>query len=116
MFQKPNYSESESQINAQHTKQHDDVETVVGPSVHVEGDFSSEGNIFVKGNVKVDDRLELTSTAQVLWDIECGVLVIEAGALIRGKVTMKGLEIDDPKSDKKSGLIRGIVKDDDKKD
>ncbi|OGH58603.1 MAG: hypothetical protein A2725_02795 [Candidatus Magasanikbacteria bacterium RIFCSPHIGHO2_01_FULL_33_34] len=153
MFQKPNYSESESQINAQHTKQHDDVETVVGPSVHVEGDFSSEGNILVKGivsgnvktsklftsekgskvlasvkagnavvsgvvkgNVKVDDRLELTSTAQVLGDIECGVLVIEAGALIRGKVTMKGLEIDDPKSDKKSGLIRGIVKDDDKKD
>jgi hypothetical protein len=27
----------------------DNVETVVGPSVNVEGDFSSEGNIVVKG-------------------------------------------------------------------
>ncbi len=29
----------------------DEVETVVGPSVNVEGDFASEGNIVVKGTV-----------------------------------------------------------------
>jgi cytoskeletal protein CcmA (bactofilin family) len=29
----------------------DEVETVVGPSVNVEGDFASEGNIIVKGTV-----------------------------------------------------------------
>lgn len=107
----------------------DEVETVVGPSVNVEGDFASEGNIIVKGsvagsvhtsrhlaveqgarimanvkagsakiagevkgNMKVREMLELTSTARVMGDIEVKVLVIEAGALIFGKVAMPGLE------------------------
>lgn len=126
---------------------HDDVETVVGPSVHVEGDFASEGNILVKGmvsgnvktsklltaepgskilanvragsavvagsivgNVKVLDRLEVTSSAQIAGDVECKILVVEAGAKIHGKITMKGLEIDMPKAEKKSSLIRRIDK------
>lgn len=29
----------------------DEIETVVGPSVNVEGDFASEGNIIIKGTV-----------------------------------------------------------------
>ncbi len=153
MFQKPTNDEHKIYPTENNQKQHDDVETVVGPSVHVDGDFSSEGNILVKGivsgnvktiklftsekgskvlasvkagnavvsgaikgNVKVDDRLELTESAQILGDIECAVLVVEAGALVKGKVTMKGIEIEDPKSEKKPGLIRGMVKDDDKHD
>lgn len=115
-----------------HTEEHgvrDEVETVVGPSVNVEGDFGSEGNIVVKGtvagsvrtskhlsveagakilanvkagtakiagevkgNMKVKDSLELTSTARVLGDIEANVIIMEAGALIAGRVTMPGLE------------------------
>ncbi|MFA6105404.1 MAG: polymer-forming cytoskeletal protein [Patescibacteria group bacterium] len=108
---------------------HDEVETVVGPSVNVEGDFASEGNIIVKGsvagsvhtsrhlsveqgakilanvragsakiagevkgNMKVKEVLELTGTAKVLGDIEVKTLIIEAGALICGKVWMAGLE------------------------
>lgn len=115
----------------------DNVETVVGPSVNVEGDFSSEGNIVVKGtvsgsvntsklltvedgakifanvkagnahisgsvkgNVKVVDRLDLSSTAQVLGDIVCKVLAVESGALIQGKVSMKGLDIEDKQTKK----------------
>ncbi len=107
----------------------DEVETVVGPSVNVEGDFASEGNIVVKGsvsgsvttsrfllvepgakivanvragsakiageikgNIKVKESLELTATAKILGDIEARVLVIEAGALLYGKVSMPGLE------------------------
>lgn len=107
----------------------DEVETVVGPSVVVEGDFASEGNILVKGtvsgsvktarlltvepgakimanvragdaviagevrgNVKVDQQLELTASARVLGDVQCEVLVIAGGALLQGKVSMKGLE------------------------
>ncbi len=107
----------------------DEVETVVGPSVVVEGDFASEGNILVKGtvsgsvktarlltvepgakimanvragdaviagevrgNVKVEAQLELTASARVLGDIQCEVLVVAAGALLQGKVVMKGLE------------------------
>lgn len=121
---------------------HDDVETVVGPSVHVEGDFSSEGNILVKGivsgsvrtsklltvepgakifanvkagsavisgeikgNAKVDEQMELTASARVLGDIECKVLVVEAGALISGKIGMKGLD-DEAKVEKKSMVSR----------
>lgn len=111
------------------TDKPDEVETVVGPSVKVEGDFASEGNIVVKGtvagsvhtskhllaeqgakimanvraasvkiagevrgNLKVKESLELTSTAKVLGDMEAKVLIVEAGALICGKVTMPGFE------------------------
>lgn len=110
------------------------VETVVGPSVVVEGDFSSEGNILVKGtvsgnvktvqrltveagakilanvkagealisgeikgNVRVGGMLELTQSARVLGDITCKVLVVEAGALLHGKVSMKDIEKDEEK-------------------
>ncbi len=119
----------------------DEVETVVGPSVHVEGDFASEGNIVVKGivsgsvatskhlqvehgakifanvkagsgtisgevkgNIRMQDKLELTSTAQVAGDIDCQVLVVEAGALILGKITMKGLEVQGVKTPRKLSL------------
>jgi len=146
MFQKPI-----PEVNI-HNKEHspnepDDIETVVGPSVHVEGDFSSEGNILVKGivsgnvktsklftsergskvlasvkagsavisgaikgNVKVDDRLEVTASAQITGDIDCKVLVVEAGAALKGKVTMKVQELEGSKNEKKSGLIRRAVK------
>src|SRR3989338_3545376 len=107
----------------------DEVETVVGPSVNVEGDFASEGNIIVKGtvagsvhtsrylsvesgakisanvragsakisgevkgNMKIKESLELTATARVVGDIEVQTLVIEAGALVCGKVNMPGLD------------------------
>jgi cytoskeletal protein CcmA (bactofilin family) len=107
----------------------DDVETVVGPSVNVEGDFASEGNIIVKGsvagsvrtskhlsveqgarimanvragsaqvagevrgNMKIKDVLELTSTARIVGDVEVKTLMMEAGALVYGKVMMPGLE------------------------
>lgn len=114
----------------------DKVETVVGPSVVVEGDFSSEGNILVKGtvsgnvktaqlltveqgakilanvkahdavisgevkgNVRANDRLELTESAKIVGDVSCNILVVAAGALLQGKVSMKGLAED--ASDKK---------------
>lgn len=100
----------------------------------VEGDFSSEGNILVKGtvsgNVKTSQRLtvesgakilanvkageamisgeikgnvraagllELTESARVLGDISCKVLVVAAGALLHGKVSMKDIEKDEEK-------------------
>ncbi len=124
----------------------DDVETVVGPSVHVEGDFASAGNIIVKGSVsgnvktsqklsveqgakilanvlagsaiiagqvkgdlKIEDRLELTETAQVLGDISCQTLVVAAGALVHGKVAMKGVEMEDPRSSRRR-VTRGKEK------
>jgi cytoskeletal protein CcmA (bactofilin family) len=107
----------------------DEIETVVGPSVNVEGDFASEGNIIikgtvsgsvhtsrflfveqgakimanvragtakisgeVKGNLKIRETIELTSTAKILGDIECRVLSVEPGALLFGKISMPGIE------------------------
>lgn len=130
MFQKP-VTDSES-MSSYSAPQQDDVETIVGPSVHVEGDFASEGNILVKGsvsgnvktsklltvehgakilanvrsgnahisgeikgNVRIEERLELTASAQILGDITCAVLVVEPGALIQGKINMKGISMDE---------------------
>ncbi|MBI2038017.1 MAG: polymer-forming cytoskeletal protein [Candidatus Magasanikbacteria bacterium] len=112
---------------------HDEVETVVGPSVNVEGDFASEGNIVVKGtvsgsvftskhltvemgakiianvragsatiagevkgNMKIKESLELTSTSKVIGDIDMKDLRIESGATLYGKVTMPGVEAEKP--------------------
>ncbi len=118
--------ESEAPVG---TERVDEVETIVGPSVNVEGDFASEGNIIVKGtvsgsvhtsrflsvelgakimanvragtakisgevkgNLKIRETIELTSTAKVLGDIEARVLSVEPGALLFGKVSMPGIE------------------------
>jgi cytoskeletal protein CcmA (bactofilin family) len=117
-------------VSATSQEMPDEVETVVGPSVNVEGDFASEGNIIVKGsvagsvytskhlsvelgarivanvragsstiagevkgNIKVKESLELTSTAKVLGDIEAKVLTVEPGALIFGKISMPGIDV-----------------------
>lgn len=134
--------EVETEVDAR-----DEIETVVGPSVNVEGDFASEGNIIVKGtvsgsvatskfllveqgakiianvragsakisgevkgNMKIKEALELTSTAKVLGDIEARVLVIEAGAILYGKVTMPGLEGSELKSSRttRSSTIKRV--------
>lgn len=125
----------ERSVDAATSSQHDEVETVVGPSVNVEGDFASEGNIIVKGsvagsvhtsrhlaveqgakilanvragsakiagevkgNMKIKEILELTSTAKVIGDIEVKTLVVEAGALIYGKIIMPGMENSEAKA------------------
>lgn len=139
MFQKPaSTSYADSSVTT-----HDDVETVVGPSVQVEGDFVSEGNIVVKGvvsgsvktskvlrveqgakifadtkagsaivsgevkgNVTADDTVEVTSTARIMGDITCRTLVVEAGAIMHGKVMMEGLDMDMNRKEKKRTLGR----------
>ncbi len=122
----------------------DEVETVVGPSVNVEGDFASEGNIIVKGtvsgsvhtsrflsieigakimanvragtakisgevkgNLKIRETIELTSTAKILGDIECRVLSVEPGALLFGKVSMPGIEGAEAKTSRPRVTRRG---------
>lgn len=147
MFQKPSPDIALSP-DEEKNMSNDEVETVVGPSVHVEGDFASEGNILVKGivsgnvktsrrltveegakifanvraktafisgeiqgNVKVDEVVELTSTARVAGDIQCATFVVEAGALIHGKVSMKGIKAElGEKPEKKRMTLRGRTK------
>ena len=112
MFKRPENDMSESHIPQEEEYALDEVDTVVGPSVKVEGDFSSEGNMVikgdvtgsvttsklltaerVKGNVAVSDQLEITHTAQIMGDVSCAVLVVEAGAQMSGKISMKGVNI-----------------------
>lgn len=140
IFQKASPKMTEEDLNAvllghDQSTLADEVETVVGPSVMVEGDFASEGNIIVKGtvagsvhtsrhlsveqgakitanvragsakvagevkgNMKIKESLELTSTAKIIGDIEVKTLVVEAGALVYGKVFMPGLEAAETKN------------------
>ena len=136
--------EVEMTDDAPSTQHADEVETVVGPSVNVEGDFASEGNIIVKGtvagsvhtsrflsvemgakimanvragsakisgevkgNLKVRESLELTSTARVIGDIEVKTLSIEPGALLFGKVSMPGLEAAETRTARTRTVRRG---------
>ena len=46
----------------------------------------------VRGNMKVQDTLELTATGRILGDIEVKTLIMEAGALVYGKIAMPGIE------------------------
>jgi len=141
MFQKPSPEialSSDEEYDAVDPQAEDTVETVVGPSVHVEGDFASKGNILVKGtvsgnvttsrlltveqgakifantkaqnayisgeiqgNVKVAEKLELTASARVAGDVQCSTLVVEAGALMYGKVIMKGIKSEITKIERK---------------
>lgn len=81
MFKTP-LEESEPQsMNTNRTHHHeDDVETVVGPSVVVEGDFSSEGNILVKGtvsgNVQTGRLLTVEEGAKILANVKAGNAVV----------------------------------------
>ncbi len=69
----------------------DTVETVVGPSVNVEGDFSSEGNIIVKGSVSgsvhTSRHLVVESGAKILANVRAGSAQI-AGE-VRGNMKIK---------------------------
>jgi len=102
-----------------------EIETIIGPSVKVEGNFFGEGNVVVggmvngslktnhnlrvekeakikaeveaanlylageiRGNVKIGEKTELTSTAKIIGNLETKLLSVEAGAIINGKCLM----------------------------
>lgn len=70
---------------------HDDIETVVGPSVNVEGDFASEGNIIVKGSVAgsvhTSRHLSVEPGARIMANIRAGSAAV-AGE-VRGNIKIK---------------------------
>ncbi|OGH94358.1 MAG: hypothetical protein A2538_00945 [Candidatus Magasanikbacteria bacterium RIFOXYD2_FULL_41_14] len=89
MFQKPSPSialENEDDVNGAQMGAGgpDEVETVVGPSVNVEGDFASEGNIIVKGSVSgsvhTSRHLSVETGAKIMANVRAG------GARIAGEV------------------------------
>lgn len=62
----------------------DDVETIVGPSVKVEGDFVSQGNIVIEGQVsgsiKTDKNLRVEQSAKIAANVSAD------SALVAGEV------------------------------
>ncbi len=92
MFQKPSPDIALSHHPMPSSYSHqDEVETVVGPSVNVEGDFASEGNILVKGtvsgNVKTSKRLTVEDGARIMANVRAGSAVISGE--IRGNVKVE---------------------------
>lgn len=68
----------------------EDVETIVGPSVKVEGDFASEGNIIIEGQVtgkiKTSKLLRVEEGAKVNADVAAESAVV-AGE-VRGNIKL----------------------------
>lgn len=74
-----------------HQHVQDEVETVVGPSVNVEGDFASEGNIVVKGTVSgsvfTSKHLTVEMGAKIFANVRAGSATI-AGE-VKGNMKIK---------------------------
>ncbi len=94
--------------------QADEVDTVVGPSVNVEGDFASEGNIIVKGSVSgsvhTSKHLLIEQGAKIMANVDAGSATISgtvkgnlrvkesleltAGAIVLGDIKVKVLKVE----------------------
>ena len=61
----------------------------------------------VKGNMKIKESLQLTATAKVLGDVEAKILVVEAGALLYGKVAMPGIDQSEVKAARAAKTLVG---------
>lgn len=85
--------EAPQEILPEHSRsfEQDAVETIVGPSVEVEGDFSSKGNIVVQGtvagNVRTDKSLRVEQGAKILANVRAHSAKISGE--IRGNVKAK---------------------------
>ena len=83
-------------FNKQEVREIKEVETIIGPSVKVKGDFNGSGNIviegIVEGSIRSNKTISIKSTAKVMADIDAEEAII--GGEVKGNITVKGyLEI-----------------------
>ena len=82
------------------------VDTIIGPTVSVEGNFKGDGNIIVegevKGNLKTKGYLKATESSNIIANITAGSAEI-AGQLIGNAKIKENLDI------KESALIQGDI-------
>lgn len=73
-----------------------EVETVIGPSVKVEGDFAAAGNVVVEGavngNLKTDQHLRVGERAKIAANVNAGSALI-AGEILGDITVREHLEI-----------------------
>jgi len=83
----------------------EDIETVIGDSVSLEGDFSSQGSISINGNINgkvtTEKNIDVGSEAEVKGELN-GNNVIVAGH-VEGNVKAERLEI------KENGEVEGDI-------
>ena len=89
MFQKPSSDIALAQReNEPFFHSPDAVETIVGPSMNVEGDFVSEGNIVIKGavtgSIKTNQAIFVEEGAKVIADIKAMTATISGQ--VRGNI------------------------------
>jgi cytoskeletal protein CcmA (bactofilin family) len=78
------------------TREIKEVETIVGPTVKIKGDFTGSGNIIVEGQVegslKSDNTISIKYKAKIVANIEAKDAII--GGAVTGNIKIKGfLEI-----------------------
>lgn len=89
-----------------------DLETVVGPSVHVQGEFKSKGDIVVKGIVSGDVETKQGLTVESDAEVEADVRAAEAtiSGKVDGSVAVSGklniLETADIEGDIECGTLK----------
>jgi cytoskeletal protein CcmA (bactofilin family) len=67
----------------------------VGESALISADIEAENAVIggtVQGNIKVSGALQLTRTARLTGDMNCGTLQVEQGAMFIGKCQMRDTE------------------------
>ena len=65
----------------------------VGSEAKIQAEIGAQSAFIageIIGNVKVDDYLELTATASIAGDVSAGLISIERGAKINGRVNIGG--------------------------
>jgi cytoskeletal protein CcmA (bactofilin family) len=79
----------------------------IGDHANITADLESKSSRIggeVRGNLKIEELLQVAATAKIIGDIECTTLSVEPGAIINGKITMtKGLSVE------KKDLIEDVV-------
>ncbi|MFA6304652.1 MAG: polymer-forming cytoskeletal protein [Patescibacteria group bacterium] len=95
-------------------KQNKNAETIIGPSVKVEGDFIGDGNVIVEGivvgNLKTKDHLTVGAEAKIQAEVEAssahiagevsgnisvtGEIVLTSSAKIKGDISASSISIE----------------------
>ncbi len=81
-----------------------DAEVVIGQTGKLKANIKAKGATIageVIGNVEIQDKLELLSTAKVIGDLTVGSIIIGEGAVFHGACKMKEEQVAGVKSAKK---------------